>query len=577
MADTQRYVNTASSGGDGTTNNTSGASAAFASLSAWESASQGTIGAGNRHIVDCSGNTNADTTEVTIAGWTFSTGQLIIQGHRTSGDGYYSGNAVQSSSHYRLVTNGTGHSLSITDGSSDVIIDGIQVENQTATGFRCCIRPLQGGASTIIIRKCRIRNGGSTRTGIGHPNTNPNGGQTITVENCLVVSNLVGIEIRPAPHTNNTTTLQNNTIYGCTSTGILYTATGSGNTNNVNIRNNAISNITTTDISYSDTSTTVNLSRLNNYTDDATSPDVSIVSAASAWTSPGTTTSSDFSIKDTSSALYNNGTSTGTPDDDINGLARPQATTDDVGAWEFAAAGGDKTVSVSPLTLLSALVGITKLITKLPAPLTGTFVLVAPTIQAGGDRTVVVNVFTMNANLVDSQRVVTKLPAALSMAASLETSRRSVVKLPNALEGLFTFNPVVIAGTSSKTFNASPLTMSISLATPSPTVRVFPNSLSGQYTLIGVVKSCAVLPGSLVIQAVLVQPTIVAELTTTIVVSPLTLLLSLGGISTVGQVIGRKLLFTRNEQPKTYSKNNAAISTVKHNESKQTTFSGLEK
>jgi len=43
----------------------------------------------------------------------------------------------------------------------------------------------------------------------------------------------------------------------------------------------------------------------------------------------------DFSLKDDGSELYNTGTNTGAPSDDIIGTSRPQATTCDIGAFEF--------------------------------------------------------------------------------------------------------------------------------------------------------------------------------------------------------------------------------------------------
>ena len=55
MAVITRYVNTASAGGDGTTNAESGATAAYASLNAWEAAeATDLVTAGDSHIVYCS-------------------------------------------------------------------------------------------------------------------------------------------------------------------------------------------------------------------------------------------------------------------------------------------------------------------------------------------------------------------------------------------------------------------------------------------------------------------------------------------------------------------------------------------
>lgn len=71
MAEIVRYVNTASSpGGDGTTNATSGANRAYASLNEWEADEQQDLaGGGNTMLVHCEGSA-ADTAAVTINGWT---------------------------------------------------------------------------------------------------------------------------------------------------------------------------------------------------------------------------------------------------------------------------------------------------------------------------------------------------------------------------------------------------------------------------------------------------------------------------------------------------------------------------
>lgn len=77
-----RYVNTASTpGGDGTTNNTSGATRAYASLNEAEAALQADLVSADQVLtVLCSGTT-ADTTAVSIDGWTFdATRYLKVEG-----------------------------------------------------------------------------------------------------------------------------------------------------------------------------------------------------------------------------------------------------------------------------------------------------------------------------------------------------------------------------------------------------------------------------------------------------------------------------------------------------------------
>ena len=73
-----RYVNTASTaGGDGTTNATSGANRAYASLSEWETARDGDLVTANTiEKVFCEGSA-ADTTAVDILGWTTGASNYI--------------------------------------------------------------------------------------------------------------------------------------------------------------------------------------------------------------------------------------------------------------------------------------------------------------------------------------------------------------------------------------------------------------------------------------------------------------------------------------------------------------------
>lgn len=90
MALVTRYVNTASSGGDGTTNGEAGATAAYASLSAWEAAEQtDLVGATDQHEVLCStgSGTASDSSDVTVAGWTTSsTYYVVVKGNADTDD-----------------------------------------------------------------------------------------------------------------------------------------------------------------------------------------------------------------------------------------------------------------------------------------------------------------------------------------------------------------------------------------------------------------------------------------------------------------------------------------------------------
>ena len=68
MATVQRYVNTNSTpGGDGTTNNTTGANRAYASWAEWETAERTT--SSDDHIVTCSGGADTITSATVMLGW----------------------------------------------------------------------------------------------------------------------------------------------------------------------------------------------------------------------------------------------------------------------------------------------------------------------------------------------------------------------------------------------------------------------------------------------------------------------------------------------------------------------------
>lgn len=149
MADTIRYVNTGSTaGGDGTTNNTTGATRAYASLSEAESSEQGTISSGDRLLIYCDGST-MDSTVVDIAGWTIN-GELHIIQNNSSYDG----------------TAGSGYGIKGADSNNGVIdideanvtIDGLEVHMES-TGSQythynqACIKP-SSNATDVVIKNC---------------------------------------------------------------------------------------------------------------------------------------------------------------------------------------------------------------------------------------------------------------------------------------------------------------------------------------------------------------------------------------------------------------------------------------
>lgn len=125
MAIKQRYVNTASTaGGDGTTNNTTGATRAYATLAEWEANEQENLntGGGTQPIVDCTGT--ADTAAFDLNGWTTSGSNYpTINGDNTTG--------IFSTSYYRVA--GAGDRFVITE--NDCEVNRIQVNKTSASGY----------------------------------------------------------------------------------------------------------------------------------------------------------------------------------------------------------------------------------------------------------------------------------------------------------------------------------------------------------------------------------------------------------------------------------------------------------
>jgi hypothetical protein len=101
------FVNAASAGGDGTTNALSGASAAYASLSAAEAAEQGDLSSIGQTTFKCEGTTN-DTTKVVLSGWTNASATNYIQ-VEASATGIHDGTA---DSGYVLAIS-SGHTIEV--------------------------------------------------------------------------------------------------------------------------------------------------------------------------------------------------------------------------------------------------------------------------------------------------------------------------------------------------------------------------------------------------------------------------------------------------------------------------------
>jgi hypothetical protein len=305
MATIQSYVNTGStSGGDGTTNNTVGATRAYSTLAEWAINLSG--GSTDDYIVDCCG-TVADTFAVEVAAViSITSGSILIRGNRSDPAGFYEGTEVISSSHYRLsgtlTTN--AHMLSLSD--VNITVDGIQIEasrssSTGASAFRLVFLTSSGG---VTVKNCRVlglNSGANIGGGIGNSSSSGNSG-TAVFENNLVVSCGIGIDRRVPTHFSPTITVYHNTVWGIGGTaGILINRSSSGTgTPTVTVRGNAVGN-NTDDIS--NLGTRGSYSAVDNATEDATGQVTGIV-PADAWTSHGLTAASVFTLKNSSSDLY---------------------------------------------------------------------------------------------------------------------------------------------------------------------------------------------------------------------------------------------------------------------------------
>ena len=145
-----RYVNTASAGGNGTTNATVGVNAAYVSLAAWQAAEvTDLVAAGNTHKVIVSGIT-VDANPVVVDGWTTdATHYVLITCDSSIANSCHHG--ALSTTHYALqVSSAWATALTINDDF--VRINGFQIVKQSTSAI---VRS--------AIRVYSITSGGDTR------------------------------------------------------------------------------------------------------------------------------------------------------------------------------------------------------------------------------------------------------------------------------------------------------------------------------------------------------------------------------------------------------------------------------
>lgn len=321
MALITRYVNTAStSGGDGTTNATTGPNRAYVSLSAAEAAeATDLVSAGDQIEFLCTG-TAADTTVAVIStGWTTGASNDITVKPNSSD---VNTTGIYDTGKYRLElgANYSGN-IRVQSPANHFTVDGIQSQ---ANGFQAALY-LQGtGHMRALGCICRSTSASANSRGIRHGGTS---GDFLLVNNVIYDFTNIGIH-NDSFQSSGTRTYYNNTVDSC-STG-LSIASGSATTR---VFNNLLTN-NTTDYSSSASPTTD-----NNITSDATSPDTAHRNITVTYTDAA---GGDFSTSDTD--VVDQGTdlssdSTYAFSDDIIGTSRPQGSAWDIGAFEDIASG----------------------------------------------------------------------------------------------------------------------------------------------------------------------------------------------------------------------------------------------
>lgn len=298
---------------------------AYTSLSAAEAAEQtDLVSDGDTIIFNCrASSSSADTTAVTFDGWNIGlSNDITIEGNQTTG--------IWNNSAYHLSIN---HANAITFNEAYCNFLNLQIStNQnyaTSSGIGIGLYP-PAGAAAIIIDSCIIKeiSDYSSKGGIYFLYLSGTNAFTLDITNTVVCGYGVGTGIdHSSAQTDWTTTVTNCTVSDC-ALGIRDQA--SMTIKNCAVFNNADDFNGSGTISYcaSDDGDGSNAQDLNE-------------NASGEWAAAFTDyANDDFSVKDASSLLYNNGTNIGAPDDDIIGTSRPQATTVDIGAFEFIAAAG---------------------------------------------------------------------------------------------------------------------------------------------------------------------------------------------------------------------------------------------
>jgi hypothetical protein len=337
MATDQRYVDTGSAGGDGSSAATSGASAAFASLSSWEANGPWGLTGADHFTVDCaatdtgSGNVADTAGSVNIDFVAITTGSITIQ---QSGSARNTSDTFIDETKYRLIINGT-----CIRPVKNTTIRGMQLDCTSASGFVSAINCTSPGrVDGLTVEYCRIRS--AARGCIGYNASNPAAVGTTIIRNNVMVqtSGAAAIDLDSSGTNNSACQIDvyHNTIYSQSTDPCVRILDLSGAAvQTVNVKNNICANSSNPlDLVASTGSLTTTTDY--NWTDDGADGTTNEQNlSGTQFTSAGTTFAADFSLTE---ALATGG-AVGSITDDITGTTR--GSPPDAGAYEFVSAAAN--------------------------------------------------------------------------------------------------------------------------------------------------------------------------------------------------------------------------------------------
>ncbi len=337
-----RYVNTDStSGGDGTTNNTSGATRAFATLGDAATSIQTTytsfVASDVQVDVICSAPSGvADAATYTTYGVEWNATMDATRYIRVLANTGHEAVMPWSTSRYRLQQTSSYYNC-MTLHSGKVVIEGLQMENTGADrsfGGSIIMKAASTGAGTYILRRCHAR-----MTGTGTPyesaaflRVSGDTASTFIVENCAAHDMASGISITDAAAAY-TLIAYSNTFVNNVKGFDVYDSPNY----TYRLKNNLCSGNTTADYGVT-TFTLATTSLLTNLSSDATSPNSALRNKTVTFVS-----STDWHLASSDASAQDAGTDLSADpynafSTDFDNVTR--SGTWDVGADEYIAAGG---------------------------------------------------------------------------------------------------------------------------------------------------------------------------------------------------------------------------------------------